>query len=217
MADRPDLLRLQAATHPHDDGGRRLRRLPRKQRSLRQHQVDPRRLDPIDGADGAREFAFQCPQMVDVLYKTGRAERVGLVEDLVADSAALGQAAFGKLHAQPRDLVLRHHDDGAVIAEFVGNGLPFQVLDDGVGILEAEVGEEGGHLRRRDAHDDEREEAEQRGGHCHHRHQPRSAQAPQKAHETLQTNRPSDQVPIGIGPLGNYCLRYGFDMVNKGK
>src|SRR5579871_4236727 len=28
---------------------------------------------------------------------------------------------------------------------------------------------------------------------------------------------PQDSVPSGIGPLGNYCLRYGFDMVNEGK
>src|ERR1700759_4654486 len=28
---------------------------------------------------------------------------------------------------------------------------------------------------------------------------------------------PKDSVPIGIGPLGNYCLWDGFDMVNKGK
>src|SRR5579863_1607029 len=131
--------------------------------------------------------------MIDVLNKTRGAERVRLVENLVADAAALGQPALGELHAQPRDLVLGHHDDGAVVADFEGNGLTFQVLDDGAGVLKAEIRKEGGHLRRGDAHDDECEEADQRGGHRHHRHQPRSAQAPQKAYETLQTNRPSDR------------------------
>src|SRR5579872_174247 len=153
--------------------------------------MNARGLDAVDGANGACEFTLQRAQMVDVLDETRGAERIRLVENLVADAAALGQAPLGELHAQPRDLVLRHHDHGAVIAEFERNGLAFQVLDDGGGILEAEVGEEGGHLRRGDAHDDEREEADQCGCHRHHRHQPRSAQASQKAYETLQTNRPS--------------------------
>ena len=195
MADRPDLLRFERAAHPHHDRGRRFGRLARKQRPLRQHQMDPRRLDAVDGADGAGKFALERAQMIDVLDEARGAERVGFVEDLVADAAALGQAALGELHAQPRDLVLRHHDDGAVVAQLVGNGLAFQVLDDGGGVLEAEVGKERGHLRRGDAHDDEREEADQRGCHRDHRHQPRSAQAPQEAYETLQTNRPSDSAP----------------------
>jgi len=123
----------------------------------------------------------------------------------------LGQAAFGEFHAQPRDLVLRHHDDGAIIAQFVGNGLAFQVLDDSRGILGAEVGKEGGHLRRGDAHDDKREEADQRGCHRDHRHQSRSAQTSQETYKTLQTNRPSrfgPKQPTGqLLPMG--WFRYG--------
>ena len=110
-----------AAAHPQHDRGRRLRRFAREQRPFRQHQMDAGGLDAVDGADGAGEFAFQRAQMIDVLDEAGGAERVGLVEDLVADAAALGQAAFGELHAQPRDLVLRHHDDGAVVAQLEGN------------------------------------------------------------------------------------------------
>src|SRR4029077_16719573 len=123
------------------------------------------------------------------------AERVGFVEDLVTDAAALGQAAFGKLHAQPRDLVLWHHDDGAVVADFEGDRLAFEVLDDGGRVFEAEVGKQGGHLRGGDAHDHEREEADQGGCHRDHRRQSRSTQPPQEAYETLQTNRPSDSAP----------------------
>ena len=214
MADGPDLLRFERAAHPHHDRGRRFGRLARKQRPLRQHQMDPGRLDAVDGADGAGQFALERAQMIDVLDEARGAERVGFVENLVADAAALGQAALGELHAQPRDLVLRHHDHGAVVAQFVGNGLAFQVLDDGGGILDAEVGKQGGHLRRGDAHDDKREEADQRGCHRDHRHQPRSAQTLQEAHKTLQTNRPSR---FGSkSRLGNYCLWDGFDMVNEG-
>jgi hypothetical protein len=99
--------------------------------------MDPGRLDAVDGADGTGEFAFKRAQMIDVLNEAGGAERVGLVENLVADAAALGQSGLGELHAQPGDLVLRHHDHGAVVAQFVGNGLAFEVLDDAGGILGA--------------------------------------------------------------------------------
>ncbi|OIQ66101.1 hypothetical protein GALL_523330 [mine drainage metagenome] len=176
--------------------------------------MDPRRLDAVDGADGAGKFAFKGAQMIDVLDEARGAECVRFVKNLVTDAAALGQAAFGQFHPQPRDLVLRHHDHGAVVANFEGNGLAFQVLDDCGRVLHAEVCKEGGHLRRGDAHDDKREETDQRGCHRDHRHQPRSAQSPQEAYETLQ-NQPS----LRFGSksrLGNYCLWDGFDMVNDG-
>src|SRR6516165_12673102 len=164
--------------------------------------MHPCRLDAVDGADGAGKFALQGAQVIDVLDEARGAERVGFVEDLVTDAAALGQASFGELHAQPRDLVLRHHDDGAVVADFEGNRLAFEVLDDGGRVLKAEVGKEGGHLRGGDAHDHEGEEADQRGCHRDHRRQARSTQPLQEAHETLQTHRPSDSAP------GN---RWSFD------
>src|SRR3974390_1142353 len=157
--------------------------------------MHPCRLDAVDGTDGAGKFALEGAQGIDVLDEGRGAERVGFVEDLVTDAAALGQASFGELHAQPRDLVLRHHDDGAVVADFEGNCLAFEVLDDGRRVLEAEVGKEGGHLRGGDAHDHEREEADQRGCHRDHRRQSRSTQPPQEAYETLQTHCPSDSAP----------------------
>ena len=55
-------------------------------------------------ADGAGQLTFERAQVVDVLDEASGAKRVRLVENLVADAAALGQAAFGELHAQPRDL-----------------------------------------------------------------------------------------------------------------
>src|SRR5215216_438781 len=116
MADGADLLRFEAAAHPHHDRGRRLRHLAREQGPFRQYQMDAGGLDAVDGADGAGEFTLQRAQMVDVLDEARGAERIGLVENLVADAAALGQVAFGQLHPQPRDLVLWHHDDRAFVA-----------------------------------------------------------------------------------------------------
>jgi hypothetical protein len=50
-----------------------------------------RRLNAVESADGAGQFAFQCPKMVDVLNETGGAERVRFVENLVANAAAFGR------------------------------------------------------------------------------------------------------------------------------
>ena len=74
-------------------------------------------LDLIECADGARQLAFQRPQVVDVLDEARGAERIRFVENLVADAAALGQAILGQRHAQPRHLIARHHDDIAVVAQ----------------------------------------------------------------------------------------------------
>jgi len=107
--------------------------------------------------------------MIDILDERGGAERVRLVEDFVADAAALGQAALGELHPEPGDLVLGHHDDGAFIAQLELDALAFQVLDNAGRIFDREIGEQRRHLRRGDAHDNKCEEADERGGDRDHR------------------------------------------------
>ena len=143
-------------------------------------------------ADGAGQFAFERAQVVDVLDEAGGAERVGLVENLVADAAALGQAAFGELHAQPRHLVLRHQDDRAVVLELVGDALALQVLDDRGGVLDDEVGEQRRHLRRGDAQDEEGEEADQRDRDRAHRRKPRRAERLDERRRTPAPDQPRD-------------------------
>ena len=115
------------------------------------------------------QLAFERPQIVDVLHEARRAERIGLVENLVADAAALGHAAFGQRHAQPRDAVAGHHDDVAVIAQFVGDAFAIELLDDGGGVFQRQVGKERRHLRRGHAHHEEAEEADQGDGDGGHR------------------------------------------------
>ena len=196
MADRPHLLRLERAAHLQHDRGRRLGLVAREQRPLGQHQVHARRLHPVDAADGAGELAFERAQVIDVLHEAGGAERVGLVEDLVADAAALGQAAFGELHAQPGDLVLGHQHDGAVVLELVGDGLPLEVLHDRGGVLGREVGEQRRHLRRGHAQDQEGEEADQRDRDRGHGRDPRRAQRFQELDESLHRFVPPAAAPI---------------------
>ena len=104
-----------------------------------------RLLHAVDGADGAGQLALQRAQVIDVLHEARGAERVRLVENLVADAAALGQPALGELHAQARNLLPRHHDDGAVALDVVGNALTLEILDDRRGVLDRKIGEQRRH------------------------------------------------------------------------
>jgi hypothetical protein len=69
--------------------------LAAEQLALRHHEVDPGRLHGVDGADGARELALKGTDKVDVLHEVGGAERVRLVEQLVADGPAGRQGRPG--------------------------------------------------------------------------------------------------------------------------
>src|SRR5262245_6506792 len=104
--------------------------------------------------------------------------------------AAAREAGFGELHAQPRHPVLRHQDDGAVVLHLERDALPLQVLHDRRGILEAQIGEQRGHLRRGDAQDQEGEEADQQRRDRGHRRQPRRSQRPQERDYPLHLLRP---------------------------
>ena len=115
MADGAHLRRLERAAHAQHDRRRRLDLVAREQRAFGHDQMHAGILDAVERADGARELAFERAHGIDVLHEARGAERVGFVENLVADAAALGQAALGQRHAQPRDPVARHQDDVAVV------------------------------------------------------------------------------------------------------
>ena len=199
VADRPDLRGLEPAAHLEDDRGGRLDLVAREQRPLRHHQVDARGLHPVDRLDGARKLALERPQVIDVLNETGGAEGVGLVEDLVADAAALGQAGLGEAHPQPRHPVLRHHDDGPVIAQLVGDHLTVELLDDGGAVLHRQVGEQRGHLRRGEAQDDEGEEADQPEGHREHGGDPRWPQRLDEVDDAFHRETPGSPFVFSSG------------------
>ena len=191
MADRPHLLGLERAAHAQHDRGRRLDLVAREQRPLGQNQMHARRLHPVERLDGARKLALERAQVIDVLHERGRAERVGLVENLVSDAAALGQAAFGELHAHAGHLVARDEHDRAVVLQLIGDGLALEVLHDRGGIFRRQVGEDRRHLRRRDAQDDEGEGADQRSGDRRHGPEARSAERSDELYETLHRSCPS--------------------------
>ena len=98
-------------------------------------------LDAVERADGTLELAFERAHRIDVLHEAGGAERVRLVENLVADAAALGQAALSELHPQPGDAILGHQNHVAVVAQLVRNSFAVELFDDRGGVVERQVGE----------------------------------------------------------------------------
>ena len=195
VADGAHLLRLERAAHLEHDRGRGS--ALSRENSGRSGSTRCTRAACTRSmrADGAGELAFERAQVVDVLHEAGGAERVGLVENLVADAAALGQAGLGELHAQPRHPVLGHQHDGAVVLELVGDGLALEVLDDRGGVLEAEVGEQRRHLRRGDPQDQEGEKADQRDRDRGHGRDPRRPQRFEELEKSLHVPSPDNPTP----------------------
>ena len=96
VADGADLRLLQRAADLEHDGRGGFDLVAREQRAIGHHQMHAGILDAIERTDGAGELAFERPHVIDVLHEARGAEHLRLVENLVADAAALGQAAFGK-------------------------------------------------------------------------------------------------------------------------
>ncbi len=164
------------AAQLHDDRGARHLTLAREQLAPRQHEMDARRLDRVERGDGAPKLAFERAHLIDVLDETRRAEGVALVEDLVADGAAVRQSVVGDEHPDPRHLIDRNHDRRAVALELIGHGHGVEFLDDLAAVLGVEVAEQEAVARRRDARADESEEADAGGGDRREHGKPHDAQ-----------------------------------------
>ena len=116
MADGAHLLSFQCAVNLQHDGRGGLHLVAREQWTFGHHQVNARGNHLVEAANGARKLAFEGAQIIDILHETGGAQRVRFVENLVTDAAALRQTLTGQRHAQPRDAILRDHDDVAIVA-----------------------------------------------------------------------------------------------------
>ena len=103
----------------HDRGRRRLVGLG-ENLALGNDEMHARRFDRVERTDGAREFAFESAQAIDVLHEGAGAEGVGLVEDLVAD-AGRRQTLGRELHADARYLIGGNKNRAAVAALFIGD------------------------------------------------------------------------------------------------
>ena len=183
--------------------------------ALRHHEMDARRADLVDRADGARQLALEGADLVDLLHEVGGAERVGPVEDLVADRAARGDAFGGEGETQPRHLVLRHVDLRTVAAQLVGDALGIHALDDLAAVAGVEAAVEQRHARRREAGDNEDEEGNQGkadGCQCHEAGRPQVAQ---RLHQSIhERHRCSNMWPIRRSAIARVRLKFSANHVH---
>ena len=95
----------------HDRGLGRTLRIAKK-RVVRQHQVNPRRLNVRQCPDRVLQFAFQGSLVVDLFVEL-RSHPVGLVEDLKTQPPAL-QTLGGRHQSRLVQLRRRNQDAGAI-------------------------------------------------------------------------------------------------------
>ncbi len=135
---------------------------------VRQREVHARALHRGQRADRARELALEAALEGQALLELRLAE-LGVVHQLVADHAALGQAVGRELQAHVVHLVGRHQDRRAAIGMPVGYVHLRQLREDRAAVLVGQVGVQhlvvalrrpGGH-RERDADQCREAQAEQ--------------------------------------------------------
>src|SRR3546814_2396049 len=80
-----------------------------------------------------------CPTRRSSDLEVGGAEAFGAIEDLVADGAAARQAFLGHHHARAPDLVFRHIDVAAFLAEAVGHVYLLEAGRDLAAVLQAQL------------------------------------------------------------------------------
>jgi hypothetical protein len=177
VLDGADFAGGQFTANREHDGGGRIGALAAEQLALGQHQMHAGRLDAGQGRDGAGQLAFERTHVVDVLHEAGGAQRRLLVEDLVADLAALRQARTGQRHAGGGDLVARDENGVAVTAQFEGNVERLQFGHNCRRVFEAETGIERRQIRGLRPHHEVAEKAEHEQGDDRHSGQSRQAYA----------------------------------------
>jgi hypothetical protein len=206
MTDRAHLARIELARQPERDRGARSFPVALEQAPFRDHEVDPCRLNARDGADGARQLAFQRTDVVDPLHEARGGKGIALVEDLVADAAAARHALGREVHAQLRHVVLGCKDRGAVGTRLVADPPRLEILDDRRCIALRQIGIENRHRRLRHPHDDEGEERDQRHRDAGHRDQTSGTQTTKEVHKLVHVTRPATCNP----PHGGRALGRNF-------
>ena len=180
VLDRHHLLAAEGggAAHHDEDRGGRLRGLALERLALGQHQVDASVGDAVEGADRARQLAFEGAQIADVFLEAGDAEALLVVEQLIADRSAARQPVGGQGHAQPRRLVGRHQD-GRFALHLIGDAHRVEALQHRAGGLRLDAGIERHQRRRRHLHGEIDERQQNGRARAHERDQAAVRQCPQ--------------------------------------
>ena len=127
--DAADRVRADRRATVEQDGGARLDAVVEEERLFRQDELHGRRLNSLNPFDRARDLAFEGALIGDLLLEIGRAELL-LVEDLVADVAAVRQAVLGERDPRGRLLALLDHDDCAAVTQLVRDARALERLGD---------------------------------------------------------------------------------------
>jgi len=112
-----------------------------------QHQVDADGAHALDHADAARQLALHGAGLADALLEAGGGQRVGAVEDFVADAAAGRQALLGQQQPGAGNLVGGDQDAAAGGVRPVRDVGAVQLIDDLAGLAQLQVGIQQRHRR----------------------------------------------------------------------
>ena len=138
LGDALDLARVQllAGLGGDHDRGRGGLLLVGEQLLLGHRDLDRRRLDRVEAADGARQLALGGADEVDAVGEVGGAQ-VGLVEDLEAHAAAVEQVGGGEVQAGLVEVRLGHLHGLAAVGELVADAGVVELGGDGRGVVGA--------------------------------------------------------------------------------
>ncbi len=142
MLDGLNLAAVHAAAGFQNHGRRRALVVAAENLAFGDHKVHAGAADAVNALNGARQFAFQSAQMVDVLDESRGAEGVRLVEDFVADAGGR-QVVLGQRHAQLGHLV-GGHQDGAAFFGVIFDGHGVELGGDRGGVARFQTGEQDG-------------------------------------------------------------------------
>ena len=160
------------------------------------------------------ELALERAQTIDVLHEGAGAERIGLVENLVAD-AGRGQAFGRELHADSGDLVGGNEDRASVAPLFVGHVDRVELGGNGAGLARLESGIEDRHRRFGDHAKDVEEESGQCRGNARHGADTHGAQSsPEFRQDPLRLNAVAGSAKCALprltaSRLGKPCRGFG--------
>ena len=136
--------------------------------------------------------------------KLGLSQRLGIVENFVADRSAGGQAVSRQHHARVEHLGTRHIDGGTVAPQFVRNGRRIELLRDLAGFTHVDIGEQQRFVLPADAEDQRERECSDDGRHAQSGEQPGRSRLQQQLRKAVHaaSHAPARDLPLWANLAG---------------
>ena len=100
-----------------DDRGTRRRRIAGERLAVGQHQMNPRRRDPVKRLDGACELPLHRAHLIDLLQEGVHRQPAAFVEQLPSRIPIDGHAGLCQNHTRPHRVPAGNRDAGAVFRD----------------------------------------------------------------------------------------------------